>query len=468
MDYKSQIEAYFSNKQDALIESVTRLCSIRSVKEDAQPGMPFGPGPARCLDEALALASEMGLSCANCDGYVGTVDLNDKPTSLHILGHLDVVGEGSGWTVCAPYAPTVADGCIYGRGVADDKGPMVAALMALQCIKDLNLPLAHNVRVILGTDEESGSQDIAYYYSKHPYAPYTFSPDADFPVINIEKGMYRPVFTKAWPESTQLPRLVSLQGGFRTNVIPNEAEAIVEGLSMEQLTHCVQTCTAATGAQFQLSPVGEHQICIKALGKGGHAMAPAACCNAITALLELVVTLPLAESQSKQTLHDLHALLPHGQTDGTALGIAQSDALSGDLTVAFTILNVTQTGLKGQFDSRVSICANEDNCKTPCEKAFSDKGFECIGTMHPAHHTPADSPFVQTLLRCYEQYTGQPGQCIAIGGGTYVHDIPGGVAFGPVMPGFDTNLHGPDERIRISDLMTAAKIFAQAILDLCG
>ena len=58
--------------------------------------------------------------------------------------------------------------------------------------------------------------------------------------------------------------------------------------------------------------------------------------------------------------------------------------------------------------------------------------------------------------------------CIAIGGGTYVHGIPGGVAFGASMPGFVSNLHGPDERVNVADLLTAAMIYTQVILDVCG
>ena len=57
---------------------------------------------------------------------------------------------------------------------------------------------------------------------------------------------------------------------------------------------------------------------------------------------------------------------------------------------------------------------------------------------------------------------------IDIGGGTYVHGIPGGVAFGASMPGFVSNLHGPDERVNVADLLTAAMIYTQVILDVCG
>ena len=79
--------------------------------------------------------------------------------------------------------------------------------------------------------------------------------------------------------------------------------------------------------------------------------------------------------------------------------------------------------------------------------------------MDAPHHTPADSPLVKALLKCYEQYTDYKGECLAIGGGTYVHDIPGGVAFGCCMPGFNGNMHGADEHTCIADQLTAAKIF---------
>jgi succinyl-diaminopimelate desuccinylase len=468
MNYKDQIEAYFSDKGDALVSAVSRLVAIPSVKGETAPGAPFGSGPAQCLEEALTLARELGLTADNQEGYVGTVDLNDGDTVLHILGHLDVVAGGTGWTVTEPYAPKVVDGVLYGRGVADDKGPMVAALLAMQAVKDLNIPLRHNVRAIFGTDEESGSADIAHYYAAEPYAPYTFSPDADFPVINIEKGFYKPEFSKEWAADDALPRILSFQGGERLNVVPARASAVIQGMPLNQLMPRAQVGTRITGAEFRLKPLGGDRIQIDAIGKSAHAMAPGDGLNAITALLELLGVLPLAESESKNALHALLELLPHKDVSGKGLHIAQSDEISGELTVAFSLLEFTETGVKGRFDSRTPLCANEKNCQQRAEAAFAQHGFTCKGDMAAPHHTDADSPFVQTLLRCYEAYTGQKGEALAIGGGTYVHDIPGGVAFGATMPGCQTNLHAIDEHIPIQDLLTAAKIYAQVIVELCA
>ncbi|WP_297290494.1 Sapep family Mn(2+)-dependent dipeptidase [uncultured Flavonifractor sp.] len=466
--YQEQINAYFDDpaRRQQLVEMISRLVRIRSVREEAQPGMPFGPGPAAALAEGLRLAEELGFATKNYDNYVGAVDMNDLETQLHILCHLDVVGEGTGWTVTEPYEPIEVDGMLYGRGTDDDKGPAVAALLAMQAVRDLGVPLKKNVRLLLGTDEESGSGDIAYYYSKEPYAPCTFSPDGEFPVINLEKGSYKPVFTKTWAAESATPRVKEFHGGFRINVLPPEAECLVAGLSAEAAQPYCDKAAAETGVTYVLTQRGDdlHILC---KGKGAHASTPEEGVNAITGLIHLLCMLPLAKVGSTAALHALNALFPHGDSAGKALGIAQADEMSGPLTLAFSLLELNDTGLSGQFDSRVPVCANEDNCKAMAEAAFTKFGFAAEGGMQEPHYTPADTPLVSTLLKCYEQYSGRKGECLAIGGGTYVHDIPGGVAFGCAMPGFNGNMHGADEHTCIADQLTAAKIFTQAIIDLC-
>lgn len=468
MKYQQQIESWFAGKEPMLLDGVSRLVSVRSVRGEPAPGAPFGPGPAAALEEALKLAGEWGLKDpASHEGYVGTADLNGGETALHILGHLDVVNEGEGWTVTEPYAPKVVDGCIYGRGTDDDKGPVVASMLAMKCVKDLGIPLDKNVRLIMGTDEESGSADIAHYFASHPFAPNTFSPDSGFPVVNIEKGGYRPKFEKTWPRCGALPRLAWFHGGIRLNILPADASCAVEGLTPADISAAMDAAVKETGVAFSAA-VRDGLTVIEAKGAASHAAFPQGGNNAITGLLALLGRLPLAEGGAKDAVASLNVLFPHGDSAGKALGIAQGDEISHDLTVAFSLLEMDETGLRGQFDSRVPICATEANCADVAQAAFAKHGFSLSGGMSPAHHTPADSDFVRTLLACYENYTGLKGECLAIGGGTYVHSIPGGVAFGCSFPGFNTFLHGPNERARISDLMASAKIFAQVIVELCG
>ena len=470
--YEQAINTYFDDPavERQLVDAVSRLVRIRSVKGEGGPGMPFGEGPAKALEEALKLCGELGFATENVDGYVGTADLGEGPAGLHILGHLDVVGEGTGWTVTGPYEPKVVDGVLYGRGVADDKGPVVAALFAMKAVKDLGIPLKQSVKLILGTDEESGSSDIAYYYKNHPYAPHTFTPDANFPLIHIEKGHYHPDFGASWPESAALPRVRALQGGFRNNVVPPEAGCTVAGLTAAQVEPAAEEGARRTGAAFTCTD-GADGVQILCKGKNAHAASPDDGNNAISALLELLAALPLAQCGSTSALRALHTLFPHGDTRGRALGIAQADEESGELTLNLSLITLTETGFSAKFDVRFPLSSNEDNCKRACEASFARHGISVTGDpdMTTVHCVPADSPFVRTLLRCYETFTGEKdARPIAIGGGTYVHDIPGGVAFGCEMPGAQPNMHGADERIPVRDLITSAKIFALAIAGVCG
>lgn len=464
---QQRINEYFANKEDQLVEAVSRMVRIDSTLGEAQPGMPFGPGPAAALEEMLKLSAEWGLPGENLEGYVGTVDLNDQETALHILGHLDVVDAGEGWTVTTAFEPKLVDGILYGRGTDDDKGPMVAALLAMKAVKDLGIPLKKNVRMILGTDEETGFRDITWYYDRHPYAPYTISPDADFPIINIEKGHYQPTFSASWDQETALPRVTSLTGGPRLNMVPPKANALVAGLSAEEIQAVIPTLGLEEAISFTLTQQ-EEGVHILAGGQGAHGSTPEEGHNAQTALVALLAALPLADCPSTQAIRTLKELFPHGDFTGKALGVAQSDELSGHLSLAFTRITLTETGFEGRFDSRTPLCANDENTRLVTEAVMGKFGWTVQGEIDPPHHVPADSPFIQTLAKCYEMYSGRKSQCLAIGGGTYVHGIPGGVAFGASMPGFVSNLHGPDEKASVADLLTAAKIYAQVIIELCA
>lgn len=204
--WKRAIETWFTGKEEQMVRQIADLVAVPSVGgESAGPCQPFGEGPAKALEVALLQAQAAGLRAENQGGYVLTADLNDCPDELHILAHLDVVAPGEGWDT-DPYTLVQEGDLIYGRGVDDDKGPAVAAMMAMECVKALNVPLKRNVKLVLGTDEESGSRDIAHYYATVPYAPCSFSPDAEFPVINIEKGLYTPVITGQWEAQPELPQ----------------------------------------------------------------------------------------------------------------------------------------------------------------------------------------------------------------------------------------------------------------------
>ena len=465
--YRKEIEQFIDEHLNEMIEDICMLCRINSEKMPYIEGKPYGDGVFDALQAALGLMEKYGFSINNYDNYVGTADLNDKERQLDILAHLDVVPAGEGWTVTDPYEPVVKDGKLYGRGTADDKGPAVAALYAMRAIKELNIPVKKNVRLIVGTDEECGSSDIAVYYKREPEAPMTFSPDASFPVINTEKGRIEGHFKAAFEPSAALPRLVSLDAGTKSNVVPGKAAAILLGFEPAFLSEAAKEAEKETGVSFDFA-LEEEGVRVTAQGQGAHASTPQEGKNALTALLLFLPRLPFADCPQIDAIKALAELFPHGDTCGKAVGVAMEDEISGALTLAFDMLKVESGRLEGVFDSRTPICANEENSLQVLKREMAAKGITLINdTMIHPHHVDGDSHFVKTLLKAYEEYTGLKGSCQSTGGGTYVHNLKNGVAFGASMPGTDNKMHGADEFAVVAELALSAKIFAQVIADLC-
>ena len=295
MQYDEKIRAWMTENRAALLEDLKALCRIRSVQSEAVPGAPYGPGPRAAMEAAMKLCEGYGFAVRNYGDRVMTADLGEASgRTLDILAHLDVVGEGDGWDT-DPYEPVVKDdGYIYGRGVADDKGGAAAALYAMRCVKELGIPLRAGCRLILGTDEESGSTDIEYYYKQEKPAPNTFSPDAEFPVCNAEKGFYRLRFRKSWEAETALPRVSSLSGGFRTNVVPAEASAVVAGMEPLHLMAGAAPLCAELGASCRVEEAPEGAR-LTVVAKGCHAAMPELGVNANTVLIRVLTELPLAD-----------------------------------------------------------------------------------------------------------------------------------------------------------------------------
>lgn len=467
MTVEEKIRHWMHGREDELVEALAPLIAAESTRSEAKPGMPFGEGPAMALDRALELARRWGFRTENHEGYVGTADLNEHADGLHILAHLDVVGAGDGWDT-DPYC-LVRDGdLIYGRGTDDDKGPLVAALLAMRCVRELGIPLTKNVRLIMGTDEESGSEDIEHYYASHPFAPYSLSPDADFPVTNIEKAHYCPRFSASW-KRTEAPgvRVLALDGGIRVNVAPANCICLLENADKAQLEAVLKQVSGETGVSLSAEFQG-NTAKITAVGVQTHASTPDEGKNAITATLQALCALPLAEGAAEETVRQLHECFPYGDNQGKAMGIAMEDKVSGCLTLTFSMVHLDTEGFWGIFDSRDPLCATEENTCRVTEARMAAFGWKCEGKLGPAHAVDGNSDFIKTLLSAYETYTGRKGYCEAIGGGTYVHEIPGGVAFGAGEHDFDSHLHGANERARISQLLKTAMIYALVIGNLCA
>ena len=219
--------------------------------------------------------------------------------------------------------------------------------------------------------------------------------------------------------------------------------------------------------EYQVKENGLIELTAK--GKAAHASQPEGGKNAITGLLKLLGALSTSDV-SAPFFASLSELYRYGETDGTTLGIKASDEKSGALTFVLSKMSFENGEFTGEFDIRFPICESSASVRAKMENTLSMEGpglvIEAWKGVEP-HYTDENSEFVQKLLSVYEEMTHKKGFCISIGGGTYVHEIEGGVAFGAEFLGDDSRMHGADEFMTLEKLLLNAKIFAEAILRVC-
>ncbi len=447
---REKINSIIEENKPQMLRLLSRLVAVPSVSAHDNSEFPYGKPCAQALDIMMDAAKEMGFAVRNYEYRVGAVDWSSDmgEAQLGILSHLDVVPAiAENWT-SDPFSMTEKDGYLYGRGTIDNKGPSVAALYALYAVRIAGVKLNKNVRLLFGCDEENGSSDIAYYLTQDKMPPMVFTPDGNYPVIHIEKGMMRFTFTK----KTSDP-IISMNAGTVPNAVPAAAQAILKAGSMISQADDKLRLTEDSDA-----------ITATYTGLAAHASTPEAGNNAITGLMKA-----LSSNKAFRDCAAVAELFPHGMTGGEGLGIAAEDEKSGRLTCVCSMLKVEDGVLTGTVDIRYPVNVTKEQLLEKMTSRFGEFGFELnILLMNDPHCVPEESDFVQTLLSVYEEETGEKGYCIAIGGGTYVHEIKGGVAFGAELPGWDYHMHGDDEFFPIDQLMITTRMIAAAILKICG
>ena len=166
-------------------------------------------------------------------------------------------------------------------------------------------------------------------------------------------------------------------------------------------------------------------------------------------------------------LSALRDIFPHGEYHGQSAGVYLSEPVAGETTLVLSVLHLENNVLSGQFDTRIPLNGTRENTTDVLTQRVKAAGLDVVCDYRAPHHVPAETPLVQELMRCYEIYTGHRAESLAMGGSTYVHHVPGGVAFGCLMPDAEDRMHAADEYTNLDDLILSAQMFAQAIADLC-
>ncbi|OFI06297.1 putative dipeptidase [Clostridium acetireducens DSM 10703] len=464
-DVQKQINNKIDEIKEDLILSTQEIIKIRSVEDEPKEGMPFGEGVAKALEYALDKSYELGFKIRNMNGYIGYAEYGEGEDYVAVLGHLDVVPEGDGWKY-PPYGAEIHDGKMYGRGTLDDKAPIIAALYGLKAIKDLNLPLSKKVRIIFGTNEESGCGEMPYYMEREKPPVAGFTPDGQYPIIYAEKGILTFNLVQDLKDKCSENLIIkSVKGGQRPNMVPDYCEAVIWAKDNNKLLEALNEFVDKTNLDLK-GEINGGEITIKSYGVSAHGSTPEKGKNAIMNIFKFLGALPLGECDLSTYINFFNSYVGTETNGKNFFGKSIKDKPSGELSFNVGKVNIDEEKASLTINMRYPVTYDYDYIMNLFNKRliYGIK-VEDMQKQKPLYFSP-DNPLINALQKVYTVQTGEEAKLLAIGGGTYAKEMPNIVAFGPIFPGKPDLDHQVNEYIEIVDLIKNAKIYGNAIYEL--
>ncbi len=415
-----EIKEYFEKATPDILNDLSKLVSIRSRSVERK-------SCEEALDFVLGRADELGFETKKGKyGDVGTVTYGDGEETLGILVHVDVVPEGDRekWNT-DPFELVLKNGHLYGRGVVDDKGPVIASLYALKYLKDSGIRPGKRIMLIVGTREEIVWEDMDHFKEEFPLPDYGFSPDGAFPIYNRENGYMdvELIFTEPLLKGDE-----DIRGGSATNSIPAEASAIING---ELLRY---------------------------KGKNAHSSVPEMGVNAIALMCE-----ELAEKTGYGFAKFVAKYFPEKAYHSNLEFRMKNGSLKNDENTTMVPTVIRQEG------QRVTVSINVRNdFKLPSKsvlEALENKRTEGnydinIVEILDSIWVDEDLPWIKRMKKVLED-NGIPGECRFAPGCTYAKSIPNTVCFGPVFEGDHDCAHMDNEGQSLEHYILSAELYAQ-------
>ncbi len=414
------------------LTDLKKLISYKSVLSEPQDNAPFGTAIKECLNFFLERAKQMGFETINYDNYAGEVVFGSGE-EVGIIGHLDVVPIGIGWET-DPFLLTEKNGTYYGRGLADDKTPLLSCLYALKELKDSKKPINKKFRLIVGCDEESGWRDIEYLQTKTTLPEFGFSPDGNFPLTYAEKGIVEVSFS--FPK---LKHFTDIKGGTVVNAVCDYAtvQPLNDNFDLKKLK------------KYNLS-IDENGL-IFSKGKSAHGSMPHLGKNALLPLFEYFLDMG----------EDVKNVLDYLFYDKANLKDIKTE--QGVLTLSPDLISQDKDVITITCDCRIPAPLTLEEIMP----IFSSFGLDVkTKVRHQPMMVEKDGWFVQTLLNAYNEITGESAVPLSMGGSTFARAFTKGCSFGPQFDNYDNHLHDANERLPKADLIKCYEIYKKAIFDL--
>lgn len=438
------LHTYIEEHREEMLDHLADFVAIPSVSSDME-------AVGEALDFALKLGDHLGFRTENClDGQVGVIEMGEGDETLGILAHVDVVpaGDPADWD-SDPFTAVIKEDRIFGRGTLDDKGMIIASLYAMKAAKDYaegkGLPLHKKVQLILGAQEEVEWTDMEAYVKAYPLPDYGFSPDGEYPICNIEKGV--------------ADCNMEFEVGDSTNVMGDIASVIK--------IHCGIAQNSVPGRATATLSNGE---VITAEGKSVHSCQPEEGVNALFVLCKKLQEKGVAKNRLMQLLEAVTASFE--DLYGKAIGMySESEYYQGEFVhrnvFTPTIFHAEEGIAKININLRFPYGVGEDELLAAMTRFAEENGGRItLWDYLPAVFVSKERPFLQILADAYEDVTGLKNEYTLAYGGSYAKAMPNVVSWGPLFPGEEDSCHEVNEYIAIKSLMDSTKIFAQAIANI--
>lgn len=452
---------YIDSQKENIIQDLKIMIKIPSkLKGYDNPEYPFGKNIDDALNTFLDLGKKMGFKTKNIDKYCGYIEFGEGKELVGIIGHLDVVPEGEGWTY-PPFDLTIDEDKIYGRGTIDDKGPMIAALYAMKAVSE-KIKINKRVRLIIGLNEESQWRCINYYKEHEESPTIGFSPDADFPCIYAEKALLTAATECAYIKNSKIEIEEFDCKNNRENVVPKYCSVKIK-VDSEYEDDIKKILLSKMENDISFTKVN-NEFYIQCHGIQAHAAHPELGINAVSKMIMLLNEIFNRFGIEERTIKTLASKIQN-EYNGSSLGIKYEDKELGDLTLNLASIELKDSNIKTVMNLRIPGSIELKKIKMTMENELNTLNVK-FNSEKPALYIPKENELVQKLCNIYNTYTGKNEEPLAIGGATFARAFDNCVSFGAMMPGEPDMCHQVDEYISIKNLIDSCNMYALAIYEL--
>lgn len=460
---KELIIDYLKSNQENIVKDIASLVEIPSVRDESTVDInqPFGVEIRNAFDKLIQIAKDKDFVVKDFDGYAIHIEYGEGEEVVGVLNHIDVVPIYTKelWK-SEPFKVCEKDNYLYGRGVNDNKGPLVGILYALLFLRQLNEKPKRKIRLIVGGAEETTWECMEHYFSINEQPKFAFSPDGNFPIVNGEKGiLYFNLKKEIKEDRLRNHNLVEIKSNKEDGFVCDKIEAIFKTNDKEDLIKLLVYYT-------EIEEIEEDKILVRYIGKRALSRNPHRSYNCAFNLakdLDKIKNLNDKGIIIKDILNSYFTDDNHGKK----LGLYTEDVDMGISTICIMSLLLEKNELSMKIDFRYpkgiswEFIINKIN-----EIGKKENLIVNIYKELKLLYVEPDSELINKLSIAYKQVFGKEAELFTKGAASYARVLENGVAFGPTIEGDIPNSHQANENISIDTLYKAIEVYIYALYSL--